>query len=202
MFGEIVKANKGVDTIPLSEIAECIAGATPTTKEKKYWENGTVPWLSSGEVEQGRVFRTATMISEIGYRSCSTRMLPKKSILIAMAGQGKTRGYVGISEIELCTNQSVCGLKLKPSVNPEFLYWNLRLQYSRLREASNGDAGRGGLNLGILSSFKVLWPSDDLQQTFATYANEIDKLKFNLQQAIEKAKRISAKILNDALTEE
>ena len=200
MFGTIESPNNDVVAIPLSLLGECIAGATPSTKVPSYWNEGTIPWLTSGEVEQGRIFQTSSHITKEGYEACSTRMLPKKSVCIAMAGQGKTRGFVGITEIELCTNQSICCIKANPGINSDFLFWDLRLQYERLRAASNGDSGRGGLNLAILEKFTILWPSETMQESFVAYVNCIDKLKFNLQQSIEKAKKLSSRILNDALS--
>lgn len=181
MFGTIESPNNDVEAIPLSLLGECIAGATPSTKVPSYWNEGAIPWLTSGEVEQGRIFQTSSHITKEGYDACSTRMLPKKSVCIAMAGQGKTRGFVGITEIELCTNQSICGIKANPGINSDFLFWDLRFQYERLRVASNGDSGRGGLNLAILEKFTILWPSETMQESFVGCVNCIDKLKFDFR---------------------
>ena len=88
----------------IDEIAECIAGATLDTKKNEYWENGTIPWMSSGEVNKKYVYETDRTITQLGYKKCSTKMIPVNTVVIALAGQGKTRGTVALTKIELCTN--------------------------------------------------------------------------------------------------
>lgn len=67
MFGTPGKNEKGWILGSISDVGRCVAGATPSTKIKEYWENGTIPWMSSGEVNKGRIFDTETKISELGY---------------------------------------------------------------------------------------------------------------------------------------
>ena len=107
-FGDATTNPKGLPTALIRDVAECYAGATPSTKVAAYWDDATIPWMSSGEVHNGRVSATEKKISQAGYDSCSTKMVPANSVVIALAGQGKTRGTVAITEIELCTNQSLC----------------------------------------------------------------------------------------------
>jgi len=64
----------GVEFTPISAIAECYAGATPASGIAAYWENGTIPWMSSGEVNKGTVYDTEKKITQAGYDSCSTKM--------------------------------------------------------------------------------------------------------------------------------
>ena len=107
-FGDPNLNNRGWAMGVINDIGTCVAGATPSTQVKEYWENGTIPWMSSGEVNKGRVFETDTKITQLGYDNASTKLVPPKTVVLAMAGQGKTRGTAEITEIELCTNQSIC----------------------------------------------------------------------------------------------
>lgn len=107
----------------LKDVCRLVTGATPSTSKKEYWENGTIPWMSSGEVNNKRIFYTEEKITELGYQSSSTTLVPIHSVVIALAGQGKTRGKVAITEIELCTNQSLCSLICGTSMNYKFLYY-------------------------------------------------------------------------------
>ena len=66
--------------------------------------------MSSGEVNYGEVYKTEKYITKEGYENSSTKMLPVNTVVIALAGQGKTRGTVAITRIPLCTNQSLCGI--------------------------------------------------------------------------------------------
>ncbi len=110
MFGSVDDNPKSYDIKKVGDFAECFAGATPSTKISSYWDNGNIPWMSSGEVHKARVQDTDAKITQQGYDGCSTKMVPIHSIVIALAGQGKTRGTVAINDIELCTNQSLCAI--------------------------------------------------------------------------------------------
>ena len=123
----------GVEYKTIQTFANCYAGATPKKDKPEYWYNGTIPWMSSGEVNKEEIFETDTKISEEGFNNSSTKMLPPNTVVIALAGQGKTRGLVAITRIELCTNQSLCGIVVDNTVIPEYLFHFLRSQYTNLR---------------------------------------------------------------------
>ena len=161
----------------IDEIAECIAGATPDTKKNEYWENGTIPWMSSGEVNKKYVYETDRTITQLGYKKCSTKMIPVNTVVIALAGQGKTRGTVALTKIELCTNQSLCAIINKSEYNSEYLFHYLSSQYQELRKiSSGGDASRGGLNLKLVGSYRVPLPCIEEQQKIADCLSSIDSL--------------------------
>jgi len=178
MFGTPGKNEKGWRLGSISDIGRCVAGATPSTKVKEYWENGTIPWMSSGEVNKGRIFDTDTKISELGYKNASTKLVPPHTVVLAMAGQGKTRGTVAITEIELCTNQSICSIVNNKKIDSEYLLMYLKMQYEELRNVSNGAEGRGGLNLKIIGNFPIMIPPIEHQIKFASIVKQVDKLKF------------------------
>ena len=161
----------------IDEIAECIAGATPDTKKNEYWENGTIPWMSSGEVNKKYVYETDRTITQLGYKKCSTKMIPVNTVVIALAGQGKTRGTVALTKIELCTNQSLCAIINKSEYNSEYLFHYLSSQYQELRKiSSGGDASRGGLNLKLVGSYRVPLPCLEEQQKIADCLSSLDSL--------------------------
>ena len=108
LFGKPGVENNKWEFVKINDIGTCVAGATPSTKINAYWENGTISWLSSGEVNKYRIYETDSKITQLGYDKTSTKMVPIHSVLVAMAGQGKTRGMAAINEIPLCTNQSIC----------------------------------------------------------------------------------------------
>lgn len=127
----------------INDIATCFAGATPSTKIPEYWEDGTIQWMSSGEVNNGQIFETEKRISKLGFDKCSTKMVKPNTVVIALAGQGKTRGMVAITRISLCTNQSLCAIETNTDICDDYLYQYLQLQYNNLRLISSGDGTRG-----------------------------------------------------------
>jgi type I restriction enzyme S subunit len=153
----------GVPFVTISEIAECYVGATPKTGVAEYWQNGTIPWMSSGEVNNGIIYSVEKKITQLGYDSSSTKLVPPNTVVVALAGQGKTRGMVAITRIELCTNQSLCSIVVNDRVNSDFLYYYLQTQYQQLRMISSGDGTRGGLNLQMIKAYKIPLPPLPIQ---------------------------------------
>jgi len=151
------------------------AGATPSTNKKEYW-GGNIRWMNSGELNLKRVYEVEGRITEEGYKNASTKLLPEESVLIGLAGQGRTRGTTAINYIPLCTNQSIAAIHPNSDFFiPEFLYQNLNYRYLELRGMSTGDGGRGGLNLQIIKSIPINLPSLAEQKKISSFFYYLDK---------------------------
>lgn len=140
--------------------------------------------MSSGEVNKKIILDTDVRISQKGFDSCSTKIVPPNSVVIALAGQGKTRGLVALTKVELCTNQSLCAIVPTSDVNSSFLYHYLASQYQQLRSVSSGDGTRGGLNLQMVKAYRIPVPPIEVQDEiakildrFADYAAELQARK-------------------------
>ena len=176
--------NNNVIYRKLGEVAELYAGATPKTSNSDYWTNGTIPWMSSGEVNLGQVFYTEKKITQLGYDSCSTKIVPKNTVVVALAGQGKTRGTVAITRIELCTNQSLCSIIPNEYVKSDFLYHFLKGQYQTLRNISSGNGTRGGLSLKILKDFEIPVPPLETQKRIVSILDKFETLANSLSDGL------------------
>jgi type I restriction enzyme S subunit len=179
----------GVEYKALGNVCQLVTGATPNKTKSEYWINGTIPWMSSGEVNLKRIWKTENQISQLGYDKTSTTLVPKHSVVIALAGQGKTRGKVAITEIELCTNQSLCSMICNEELDYKFLYFYLDGKYDELRAISNGDGTRGGLSLKILAPYKIPVPPLAVQceivQILDGYSERLEQLTAQLTAEIE-----------------
>jgi len=133
----------------IGQIADVRLGGTPSRIEGTYW-NGDIPWVSSGEVANARITHTAENLSWLGLESSNAKLYPRGTVLIAMIGEGKTRGQSALLEIDATTNQNVAGLVFETDlVEPEYVwYWALG-EYDRTRSV-----GRGG-NQPALNGAKV-----------------------------------------------
>ena len=130
--------------------------------------------MSSGEVNKRRLDGTDNMISEEGLNNSSARWVKKHSVLIALAGQGKTRGTVAVNNIQLTTNQSIAAIVPNDNLYYEFIYQNLIKRYDELRMISSGDGTRGGLNKQIVSDIVMPSPSRDEQYKIGTFFKQLD----------------------------
>jgi len=115
--------------------------------------------MSSGEVNLETVYKTEKYITELGLKNSSAKFVPKNSIVIALAGQGKTRGKVARTRIDLTTNQSLGVMTFEDTkINSDYVFHFLKTQYENLRQVSSGSGTRGGLNLKMISSYKIPIP--------------------------------------------
>ena len=165
----------GVEYKSIGSFSKCVAGATPNSKNPSLWD-GDIPWMSSGEVNKKTVYSTNRFITQLGFDSCSTKMVPAGAVVIALAGQGKTRGTVARIRIELCTNQSLCAIITDKTVDSDYLFHYLSGQYDNLRAVSSGDGTRGGLNLKMIRAYKVPVPPIEEQRRIADVLDRFDAL--------------------------
>ena len=187
---------EGIEFKRIGEVAECYAGATPKTTVREYWDNGTIPWMSSGEVNYGEIFATEKKITQLGYDKTSTKLVPPNTVVIALAGQGKTRGTVAITRIELCTNQSLCSIVTNDSLNSDFLYHFLRSRYQDLRQISSGDGTRGGLNLKMIANYVVPVPPLAIQNEIVNILDKFTELEAELEARRKQYEYYRNKLLN------
>ena len=160
----------------VSDVAKIIAGGTPSTKENSYWEPKEIPWLSSGEVHKKYITFTDDMISQIGMNNSSAKMVAKDSVLIALAGQGKTRGTVAINRIPLTTNQSIAAMTFNENFIPEFVFYNLENRYDELRRMSSGDGSRGGLNKQLVGDIEIPYTEKKEQERIGSFFESLDRI--------------------------
>lgn len=165
----------------IADVAEIITGGTPSTRIVEYWNPPEVPWLSSGEVHKKYITSTDTMISRKGYENSSATMVRENSVLIALAGQGKTRGTVAINRIPLATNQSIAAMTFSDDIDPDYVFSNLENRYEELRRISSGDGSRGGLNKKLVGDVTIPCPTLLEQNAIGTLFRVLNEL-ITLQQ--------------------
>lgn len=185
------------EQLKLGENTNILAGGTPKTFIPSYWSPKEVPWMSSGEVNKQRLDSTDNMISEEGLNSSNARWVKKHSILIALAGQGKTRGTVPINNIPLTTNQSIAAIEPNENLYYEFVYQNLTKRYDELRMLSSGDGTRGGLNKHIISDINISCPTLEEQQKIGSFFKQLDDTITLYQRKIDKLKELKLAYLNE-----
>jgi type I restriction enzyme M protein len=153
-------------SVSLGEICTFMTGGTPTSTVAEYYEGGTVPWLVSGDIHGFEIWDCEKRITPKAVENSNARVLPKDSVLIALNGQGKTRGTVALLRMQGATcNQSLVAMTPAPPARAisEFIFWTLRSMYSDIR-ALTGDTERSGLNIPILKGIQIPLPPLEVQK--------------------------------------
>ena len=190
------------DKLKVRDFTRVVAGATPATDKKEYW-GGVIRWMNSGELNLKRVYEVQGRITQLGYDKTSTKIIPPHSVLIGLAGQGKTRGTAAMNYVELCTNQSIASILPSDSFYSEFLYQNVESRYKELRDISSGDGGRGGLNLQMIYNLYIPHCSMQEQKKIGDFLYLLDQRIAIQNKVIEKyeslIKALTDKIVDDLL---
>jgi len=105
------------------------SGGTPDKAVQEYWEDGTIPWLNSGAVNDDYIIEPSEYITEDAFRNSSAKWIPKNALVMALAGQGKTKGMVGQLGFKTTCNQSMAAIVPDKTLSPRLLYWWLTKNY-------------------------------------------------------------------------
>lgn len=196
MFGDPVRNTKNKKQITIGEITNVSSGSTPSRENESYYD-GNIPWVKTGEVNGRVILNTEENLSEEGLKNSSCKVYPKGSLIIAMYGQGKTRGQVGILGVPASTNQACAVLSPSEKMNFIFLYQHLKLCYEDLRRLGRG-GNQPNLNAGLIKSYPVLFPPIDLQNQFAEKITLIEQQKELAKQELKESEDLFNCLLQKA----
>ncbi|EIZ3554652.1 restriction endonuclease subunit S [Escherichia coli] len=184
-------------------LSNIFAGGTPSKNVIDYWENGTVPWISSGAVNQGYIVEPSTYISNAALENSSAKWIPKGALVVALAGQGKTKGMVAQLGINTTCNQSMAAIVLYKKNQSRYIFWWLISNYQNIRNMAGGDL-RDGLNLELLGDIQCPKPRNDESSKIALFLDhetaKIDDLIEKQQQLIELLKEKRQAVISHAVT--
>src|SRR5579859_1296170 len=184
-------------------VSRRFSGGTPDRSDDTYWEDGHIPWINSGAVNQGLITEPSAYITDAGYSGSSAKWVPKGGLVMALAGQGKTKGMVAQLGIDTTCNQSMAAIIPDKRIAPRFLYWWLSAQYDAIRNLAGGEQ-RDGLNLDILGTLPVALFSTDEQTIIADYLDrqttQIDYLIAKKRELIGKLKEKRIAIISGTVT--
>jgi type I restriction enzyme, S subunit len=169
-------------------IAEVGNGSTPSRSNMQYWQNGTYPWLNSSSVNQSVITEADQYVTTTALDECHLPIVKPNSILVAITGQGKTRGTAALLTFEATINQHMAYITpLAKVLAPEYLHTFLQGSYTYLRFISDGQGGtKGALTCSDIKQFKVPIPPLSEQEAI------VQKVKQSLRKidaTIERARR-------------
>lgn len=179
------------------------AGGTPDKGNEAYWVDGEIPWINSGAVNDGYITQPSELITREGFANSSAKWIPKDALVMALAGQGKTKGMVAQLGIPTTCNQSMAALVPDRRFAPRYLYYWLTANYQNIRNMAGGEA-RDGLNLEMLGSIPCPVPPVGEQKAIARFLDtktaEIDTLVDQKRQLIARLKEKRSALIARTVT--
>ena len=185
----------------LGDIANISSGGTPSRSNPKYW-NGNIPWVKTTQIQNCAITPNDVdeWITDEGLRNSSARLVLKGSLLIAMYGQGKTRGQVAILGFDAAINQACAAIQLKQGVDLNFIYHQLLHKYSEIRRLSNSGS-QENLNASLIRGIRLYLPNTEKQFSISKLLDTWDK-GIEKSEALIKAKEIQYEWLAHSLISE
>ena len=170
-------------TNKIEEISIVTSGGTPSRNVSDYW-NGDIPWVTTSLVDFNVINEAEEFITQVGLDNSSAKLFPKDTILMAMYGQGITRGKVAILGIDATTNQACAAIKLKNGFETKFIFQNLMNRYEEIRDLSN-EGGQKNLSAGIIKEILISFPEKEEQTKIASFLSNVDEKISQLTQKHE-----------------
>lgn len=166
-------------TCTISDIGTVVGGATPSTKKVENYENGNIPWITPKDLSnfKGRyISRGERNITEKGFKSCSTKILPKNTILFSSRAP---IGYVAIAKNELCTNQGFKSVIPNENIDPLFLFYLLKYNKNKIENMSSGTTFKE-ISGSTMKNIEVRIPDLNTQIKISSILSSIDeKIEIN-----------------------
>ena len=172
------------------------SGGTPSRKRPEYYDGGTIPWLTSGEVNRGIIDSIKDYITQEGLDNSSAKWVPAGSVVIAM--YGATAGTVGLLEVPTTTNQAVCALLPNEEYDPFYLYQAVSQKKEWMVASTNG-AAQPNISQTIIKTMRITKPPMEIQHSFSEFVRQSDKSKFELENAIKELTATYKRIITESL---
>lgn len=187
-------------TLCLSDIANISSGGTPSRDTLSYW-NGDIPWVRTTEVQNCYIHPEDIQeyISQHGLENSSAKIVGTNSILLAMIGQGKTRGQVALLRLDAATNQNCAAITLNKDQCPDFYFQQLLSKYQSIRDLSNS-AGQSNLSGTLVKSIEVIVPPLREQTKIAQILSTWDKAIATTERLLANSQQQKQALMQHLLT--
>lgn len=182
----------------INQVAKISTGITPLRSNKKYYL-GEIPWIKSNQVNFNEIHSSDETISKIAVSECHMKLIKPGAILIAMYGQGVTRGRCAVLEVEATTNQAIASLEAN-NVNNLFLYYYLQSKYEYLRSLGHG-GNQLNLNTQIIGLIDIPVPTEIEQIRIVEVLVGLDKKISHEKQSKQRMGIIKKGLMQDIFSQ-
>ena len=163
-YKPMIEVEADWEMVTLGEVVKITSGGTPSREKEEYW-NGEIPWVKTGQINFNLITEAEEFITQKGMENSATKMIPKGTILMAMYGQGVTRGKVAILGIDAAINQACAAIMPNfEKINQKYLFYLLQTKYEFLREISDARGGnQSNLNAQVIKEIQIPLPPLSIQ---------------------------------------
>src|SRR5436305_10070653 len=183
----------------LEELASVSSGGTPDRSNSTYW-GGDIPWVTTTQVNFNVINKANEFITRKGLEHSAARVYHPGTLLMAMYGQGKTRGKVAVLAMSAAINQACAAIILNGYILSEYVFFNLSARYEEIRSLSN-TGNQENLNAAIIKSILLPFPKDEKeQQAIVAALTDVDALITSLHQLIAKKRDIKQAMMQQLVT--
>jgi type I restriction enzyme, S subunit len=188
------------EVLPLGEVIELKSGGTPSRTNPEYWEGGSIPWVKTGEVDYCEIHDTKEKITTAGLNGSSAKLFPPGTLLMAMYGQGITRGKVATLGVEAATNQACVAFFPQETIRTKFLYYFFEYHYERIRNLGHG-ANQKNLSAEILKGSLAAYPRKHAEQDMIIHRLEtLDRKALTHRQKLKVKNDLFRSMLHELMT--
>ncbi|GHH13403.1 restriction endonuclease subunit S [Streptomyces lanatus] len=176
--GEIMRKrlhDREGDWVAVGDVAVVSSGSTPSRSRKEYWSGGTVPWVRTAEINFSVINESGEYVTRKAVADTGLRVYPPGTVLLAMYGEGVTRGRTAILGVEATVNQAAAAIVCDPlRLNYRYLYYWLENSYDEIRKIGQG-SNQTNLNGALVGSIRLPLPTVEVQQDLVAPIQAFDR---------------------------
>jgi type I restriction enzyme S subunit len=186
------------EVLRVSAVCNVASGGTPARTNSSFW-NGTIPWIKTAEVDYRVINEAEEHITELGLANSSAKVFPRGTLVMAIYGEGITRGKVAILGIDAATNQACLAFFPESILKTEFLYYYFMVTYSRLRDLSH-DGSQKNLSAALIGNTFVPIPALTEQGAICEAIHSLEAFEKGEVSSLLKFHRLKTGLMQDLLT--
>lgn len=196
---ESAHQSPGVKSVSLGDMAKVSSGLTPLKGNKSFYLGGTVPWITSGDLHQGMITTAKHFVTQKAIEETSLKVVPAGTLLVAMYGEGKTRGTAAELQIDAATNQACAAVQLHDRALRSWVRLVLDANYSKLRRLAAGGV-QPNLNLSIVRAIEIPVPDSSVRNELLRLRDEAEEANGRLRRELAAAAIRSTRLRRSLLT--
>lgn len=181
-------------------------GSTPNREKPEYWQDGSHPWLTSGKINDGIIGVADQFVTDVALRDCHLPIVAADSVLVAITGEGQTRGRAALLQIPAAISQHLAFVTARSTrLDASFLWRFFQSRYELLRaESSGGGSTRAALTCEYLKSLPIALPPREEQWRITRVVAESEAglltLTATVQEAIDRLRELRIALISAAVT--